>query len=35
MIITQYDRIFDPGSRRKDTCRGTSATIGYQAKNVR
>ena len=25
--IAYYDSIFDPGSRRKDTCRDTSATI--------
>ena len=34
MIITysMNDRIFDPGSRRKDTCRGASATIGHRPK---
>ena len=35
MIITEYDNTFDPGNRVKDTCRGTSATISYQPKNVK
>ena len=35
MIVTKLINTFDPGNRRKDTCRGTWTTIGFQAKNVR